>query len=166
MPPPDALAYDILRSLRRILRRVGGHSRALSRSAGLTVPQILCLRAIAAGGPEVTVAGVGRAVHLSPSAVSRVLDRLERAGLVQRVRRAQDRRKVCLELTDLGRGRAAALPTPLHDIFLERLLALDDTRRRVLLEALEEIVHLMEAEDLAAAPLLTPDEPGEPPEDA
>lgn len=55
---------------------------------------------------------VADAVHLSQSALSRLADRLERHGLVQRDSCVTDRRGVFLELTDAGRARhAAALRT-------------------------------------------------------
>ncbi len=39
-----------------------------------------------------------------PGAMTRMLDRLEKKGLVRRLRRADDRRKVDLELTDEGKA--------------------------------------------------------------
>jgi DNA-binding MarR family transcriptional regulator len=51
-------------------------------------------------------------VHLSQSALSRAVARLERAGLVGRALCEQDRRGVFVGLTDAGRERyAMALPT-------------------------------------------------------
>jgi DNA-binding MarR family transcriptional regulator len=52
------------------------------------------------------------AVHLSQSALSRLADRIERQGLVERCSCATDRRGVSLKLTDAGRAKhAAALRT-------------------------------------------------------
>ena len=52
------------------------------------------------------------AVHLSQSALSRLADRLERHGLVQRSNCADDRRGINLVLTAAGRDRhAQALST-------------------------------------------------------
>src|SRR5947209_15290182 len=51
-------------------------------------------------------------VHLSQSALSRVVARLETEGLVKRAMCEQDRRGIFAGLTDAGRERhAAALPT-------------------------------------------------------
>lgn len=51
-------------------------------------------------------------VHLSQSALSRAVARLERLGLVERALCARDRRGIFVRLTDGGRVRhAAALPT-------------------------------------------------------
>ena len=47
------------------------------------------------------------AVHLSQSALSRLADRLERHGLVQRSNCVDDRRGINLVLTDAGREKHA-----------------------------------------------------------
>lgn len=155
----NELAHNVLRAIRRIVRRVSEHSKYLSREVGLTLPQLMCLKAVGeltVDGDEVTVAMVSERVQLSAATVSRVIERLVQAGLVLRERRAQDRRKVCLSLTDAGRGRFVVLPTPLQDRFVHRLLALDPAERQSLLGALERITELMDAENLDAAPMLAP----------
>lgn len=152
------VADDVLRAIRRILRKTSEHSRQLSRQAGLSVPQVLCLRCIANAdaGDEVTVVMVSQSVQLAPATVSRILDRLEDAGLVVRERRSRDRRKVCLSLTELGRRQIDNLPTPLQEQFVSRLLSLDAQEQRQLLRSLEKVVEMMEASDMDAAPVLEP----------
>jgi DNA-binding MarR family transcriptional regulator len=52
------------------------------------------------------------AVHLSQSALSRLIDRLERNGLVERCLCGEDRRGIYVTLTSAGRQRhAEAVPT-------------------------------------------------------
>lgn len=155
----DLEAYEILRSIRRILRKVSQHSRQLSRDAGLTVPQLLCMQAIQELeiDGETTVGEISSRVRLSPATVSRILDRLEKAGYALRERRSKDRRKVTLLLTEDGRERLDALPVPLHEQFLERLESRTKEDRVRLLNALEEIVEMMEAADMRAIPVLAPD---------
>ncbi|HEY5199320.1 MAG TPA: MarR family transcriptional regulator [Acidothermaceae bacterium] len=62
-------------------------------------------------------------VHLSQSALSRVVGRLEEEGLVTRVMCQQDRRGIFAHLTDEGRTRyEAALPTH-REVLAENLQA-------------------------------------------
>ena len=152
----ESLAEEALRAIRRILRKTSEHSRQLSRQFGLTVPQVLCLRFLANSdeNSEVTVAMISKAVQLAPATVSRILDRLEDAGLVIRERRSQDRRKVCLTLTNLGKQQVEKLPTPLQEQFVKRLLSLPTEEQRNLLGALQKVVEMMEASNLEAAPVL------------
>lgn len=135
----------------------------MSRDVGLTVPQLLCLKAIVETElDEITPAEVGRQVHLSASTVTRILDRLERADLIRRERTSTDRRKVSLVLTDYGRERYRDLPTPLQERFLANLGDLDVHEQQALLHALQRVVELMEAQRLDAAPMLTPGETVQP----
>lgn len=153
----DEVAYEILRSIRRILRKTSQHSRQLTRQSGLSVTQLLCLKAIGDAGDELelSAAMIAQRVQLSAPTVTRIVDRLELAGYVLRERRSQDRRKICLSVTELGRQRLKQLPTPLQDQFLERLNKLKPDERRELLRSLEKIVEMMEAGDIDASPVLT-----------
>ena len=154
---PD-LGFRVLQSIRQIIRRVSSYSRSLHRETGLSVPSLLCLRAIHddEDAVEVTVARVADVTHLSRSTVSTLAEKLVQASLVTRERSGRDRRRVHLALTELGHRRIAEMPQPLEERFLERLRSLPQTRRETVLEVLEEVVSMMDAHDVDAAPLLVP----------
>jgi DNA-binding MarR family transcriptional regulator len=155
---PDPTAA-VLRSIRRIVRAITLRSKALSRETGLTVPQLLCLRVVAAREDEPpTLADLAREVELSPATITGIVDRLQRAGLVARLRSQADRRKIRVVLTEEGRTRCETLPDVLHERVVARLAALPPADRARLEAALEEVVGLLEAAELDAAPLLTPGE--------
>jgi DNA-binding MarR family transcriptional regulator len=152
---PTHQSYEILRALRRIVQGIYIHSKQLFREAGLTMPQLLCLKAIQeADRDEITAAEVSRTVQLRPATVTGILDRLERDGLVLRERRSRDRRKICLSLTDAGTERLSGLPLTLQDRFLGRLQQLDDSERKQLLEALQRVVGMIDASNIDASPIL------------
>lgn len=125
---------------------------------GLTVPQLLCLKAIGDEPEAMTVAELAKRVSLSPTTTSRIVERLVRADLVSREREREDRRRVRLSLTAAGRKRHASLPRPLQERFLERFECLPPADQKRLLEALREILVMMDAEEVDAAPVLVPDE--------
>lgn len=157
----DFVAHEILRAIRQLVRRISEHSRYLSREVGLTVPQLMCLKAIGELEDDeagVTVAMVSDRVQLSAATVSRIIDRLERAGLVTRERSAADRRRVSLALTAAGLERYQTLPIPLQETFLQRLDQLPEPELDQLRTALQRISELMEASQLDAAPMLVPGE--------
>lgn len=159
MRPADDLASDILRTIRQVVRQISIHSKHLLRDVGLSVPQVVCLRAIdetAVGAEGVTVAEVSERVQLSPATVSRIVDRLVVAGLITRERSAADRRKVSIALTEAGHAQLRDLPTPLQETFLRRLGELPLDERTRLRDALRRVAELMSADDLDAAPLLAP----------
>lgn len=62
-----------------------------------------------------------RSVHLTQSALSRAIARLEREGLVERALCEADRRGVFVALTDEGRSRHAAAEPGYLEILAQRL---------------------------------------------
>ncbi|MEV9433478.1 MarR family transcriptional regulator, partial [Klebsiella quasipneumoniae] len=65
---------------------------------------------------------LARAAALSPSATTRLVNRLEDRGLLTRVLCADDRRGIYTELTAAGRSLYERA-RPVHDEALERVLA-------------------------------------------
>ena len=163
MSPKDPnghdVAHEMLRTIRQIVRRISEHSKYLAQEVGMTLPQLMCLKAIGEleeEGQDITVAKVSQQLQLSPATVSRIVDRLVRAHLVSRERARDDRRRVQLSLTAAGTERFGTLPTPMQERFVRRLMDLDEAERRGLLESLRRITALMDADELDAAPLLAP----------
>ncbi|MGC6415691.1 MAG: MarR family winged helix-turn-helix transcriptional regulator [Bradymonadia bacterium] len=153
------LAHRVLVAIRQILLRVSSHSKAMSQQVGLTVPQLLCLKAVGRleeTVDEITVALVSKEVKLAPATVSRIVDRLVRAELLLRERGRADRRRVCLSLTPKGLERYQSLPIPLQEKFVQRFSALPEDERERLLDALKQIGQFMDAQDMDASPILTP----------
>lgn len=157
-PSDSEIAHDVLRTIRQIMRRVAEHSRYLSTEVGLTLPQLMCLKAVGEleqeEGAEITVAKVAERVQFSPATVSRIVDRLVAVHLLERTRAEKDRRKVRLSLSLQGKERFVTLPVPLQEAFVERLRELPHAERLNLLQALRRLSSLMGADKLDVAPLL------------
>ena len=153
----EAPRYDlrVFRALRRIIRGVDLHSRRLQNEHQITGPQLVCLLSIAET-PEITPSALSREVHLSPSTVNGILDRLETKGLVVRRRASKDRRLVSLSLTAEGAVVVANAPSPLQDTLAEGMRALASDELANIASALDRIVELMEVRHIDAAPLLAP----------
>jgi DNA-binding MarR family transcriptional regulator len=99
--------------LERHARLTGALERRLQEDHGLGVSEYEVLERLAgADKPERRMQELADAVHLSQSALSRVVARLEADGLVTRGMCAEDRRGIFACLTDSGRERyEAARPT-------------------------------------------------------
>lgn len=68
---------------------------AVARRLGLNATDTRCFDLIArSGSAEVTAGDLSKATGLTTGAVTGILDRLENAGMVERVRDVSDRRKV------------------------------------------------------------------------
>jgi DNA-binding MarR family transcriptional regulator len=145
---------DVLRALRRISRAIDLHSRQLSTTFGLTVPQLVCLRVIGARGP-ISPSQLANEVSLSQATITGIGDRLVARQLVLRERSTVDRRGVTLVLSDAGRALITAAPSPLQERFVAQLAELSPEEREIIRLTLNKIVRLMGGEELDAAPLLT-----------
>ena len=144
---------DILRSLRRVTRAIDLYSRQLAKQYQLTGPQVVCIRQIQRDTPT-SPGELARAISLSQATVTGILDRLLKRGLVRRERSEEDRRRVIVTLTSSGKELARTVPSPLQERFAERLAALPDENRAVISTVLQQVVRMMEAQDLDAAPVL------------
>jgi len=146
-------ADDVLIALRRIIRATDLHSKQLTKTSGLTIPQVVVLQSIRDLG-EVTTGKVSERVSLSQATVTSILDRLESRGLIERYRSNADRRVVHARLTKEGRAVLRKAPPLLHDRFVTAFAALDTSRQNRIVEVLDEIADMMGAGDIDAAPLL------------
>jgi len=99
--------------LDRYARSVSALERALEHEHGLGVSEYEVLERLASSErSDLRMQELAEAVHLSQSALSRVVGRLEAEDLVVRKMCAQDRRGIYTCLTDAGRTRfEAARPT-------------------------------------------------------
>ena len=143
----------ILRSLRRIIHSVDLYSKELAATNRITAPQLICLLHVANNGP-VSATAIGREVHLSPSTVVGILDRLEEKGLVERQRSREDRRIVRVTATREGIELARKSPSPLQQRLANALSELPELEQATIALSLERIVALMEAPEVDAAAIL------------
>lgn len=145
---------ELLLALRKVIRATDLYSKQLNKRTGLTAPQLLILREIAAAPGGITASSVAQNITLSPATVSNVIDRLEHRELIHRERSTQDRRRVVLSLTDLGRERLAAAPRPLQEDFIHKYQALAEWEQSQLVAGMQRIAAMMDAEQLDAADVL------------
>jgi DNA-binding MarR family transcriptional regulator len=120
----------------RIMAALNGAERSGFAEVGLTIPAARALLFIQRQGP-MRVSQLAELLAMEDSALSHLLQKLERKRLIERERFSEDRRAVFVSLTSAGRalasscdeiaGRAAAL-------LLQDLPEADVTRLRVLLE--------------------------------
>ena len=146
--------YDeILISLRKIMRAADLHSQKLMKESGLTAPQLLVMQAIEKEGSPST-STLARHIAVSQATMTRIIDRLERAGLVRREKSSKDKRVVNISLTDAGNTKLESAPEPLQAEFLRRFPKLEDWEQQMLKSSLLRVAKMMDAEDIDAAPIL------------
>jgi DNA-binding MarR family transcriptional regulator len=94
---PELVADD----LRPVLLRLARELRRETEQVGVTARQATLLWLVKRS-PGLSLAELAAEEGISPPALSGHVDRLERAGLLERVRSTEDRRRVGLRLTDDG----------------------------------------------------------------
>lgn len=92
----------------RAIRGARGRLVARDGDESLSLPQFQMLEPLEAASEALTVSEVAVAAGVATPTATRMLDGLEREGLVRRERRPDDRRVVHVCLTDEGRARVRA----------------------------------------------------------
>ena len=92
-----------------------------------------------------TVAELARECAMDPGSMTRLLDRLEAKGLLQRVRSTDDRRVVRLEITPAGREAVASVPEVLARIGNAHLAGFSREEWQTLKSLLRRMVNNAEA---------------------
>lgn len=144
---------DVLVALRRIIRATDLHSKQILKQYGLTIPQVMVLRAIESLG-DVTVKRLSEEVSLSQATVTTILNRLEDRDFIKRSRAFENKRVVNARLTEAGKAKLSETPPLLHDTFIQRFEQLESWDQLQMLATLQRAASMMDAERLDAAPLL------------
>jgi DNA-binding MarR family transcriptional regulator len=125
-----------------VQRTAGVLLQALARTLkahDLTPAQFNVLRILRGAGPEgLTCGEIGERLVSPGPDVTRLLDRLEKAGLVARARDAYDRRVVRAYLVDAGQALLDELNEPVGQALQELLGHLGEKRLRELIGLLEQ----------------------------
>jgi DNA-binding MarR family transcriptional regulator len=114
--PQESVGYLVQRLAQTVAREVDHRMAKLGLTEAQWKPLLLLSQ-----GSCVTAADISRLACQDTGAVTRLLDRLEAKKLIRRVRSADDRRVVRLELTREGERVAAELPKILAGLVNEML---------------------------------------------
>jgi len=110
----------------------------LLREYGLTATQYNVLRILRGGpGEGMPCSAIGERMITFESDITRLLDRLQKLGWVERERATDDRRVVLSRITEAGLALLARLDEPVKELHLQRLAGLDEEELRQLIGLLE-----------------------------
>src|SRR5260221_8780411 len=117
----QALTGRLMLAMRRTSAAGVLHGQAIARRVGINSSDLECLDLILINGPS-TAGEIARRTGLTSGAVTGLIDRLERLGLVERMADPKDRRKVLVRVREDRIGPIAALYAPLEKA-MQALLA-------------------------------------------
>ncbi|MBX5473514.1 MAG: MarR family transcriptional regulator [Thermoleophilia bacterium] len=132
-------------ALRPTLLRIGRELRRETRGTGLSPEQVGILAAIK-HSPGICVGELAAGERVSPAAMSKLVSRLEREGLVARTPSPVDRRRVGLTLTDEGQRALRRVRSRRTAWLAMRLRTLPPAQLAAIEAAVEPLSRLVRAE--------------------
>ena len=148
----EAVIYNIVDSIRRLVRVVYLDSQKMSKEYGLTGPQSSVLRNLVNDGP-MSSADLSRMLYVTPANITGIIDRLEIKGLVERIKKQGDRRVALITLTESGQQLGRSIPDPIINLFISELGDLEPERLKLLAGAMNQVLNLLDAKGVEEAPL-------------
>jgi len=136
----DPLA--VANELRPVLLRLSRQLRRETEQLGVTSRQVTLLWLIR-HNPGMSLRELAAEERISAPALSGYVDRLEKAGLVERVRDEADRRRVGLTLTEEGDKLLKRVRARRTTWLAERMRGLDDDELEALERAIEPLGKLL-----------------------
>jgi len=136
-------SQEVAEELRPVILRLGRHLRRETEQLGVTSHQATLLWLVKSR-PGLSLRELAHAEGISAPSLSAHVDRLETLGLIRRVRSTDDRRRVGLELTPVGRATVRRVRARRTTWLADRLGRLSDAAREGVERALPALATLLE----------------------
>jgi DNA-binding MarR family transcriptional regulator len=128
-----------------LLKTADGLSQEAERflkAEGLSGTQYNVLRILRGAEPDgLPCRGIGERMISHDPDVTRLLDRMEKRGLIRRERQTADRRVVKTRITPQGLSLLKALDQPVHEVHKRQFRHMTAARLKSLAALLEEVRH-------------------------
>lgn len=138
---------EILIRLRQIMHTINTESKRIDKNYGVSIPQALSLKFLRNCPQFQTSQNELRTfLKLNSSTMNGIVERLEKKGLIARMPKMGDRRKVQIVLTAKGDQLITSIPPLLHDRLNKNLEKLDAEAKKQMEIFLVQLSGLMEIE--------------------
>ncbi len=119
---------------------LGQDAEQLLKSAGLTGAQYNVLRILRGAGPEgLACSSIGDRMISHDPDMTRLLDRMEKHGLISRERQTDDRRVIKTRVTQQGLDLLRTLDQPVRELHKRQFRHMSAARLKMLAGLLEEL---------------------------
>jgi len=135
---------------------VNAQSKKAEHETGLTGPQLWAIKTIAQEAP-IMVSEIARRMYLHPATVVGILDRLEKQGLVKRIRSTEDRRVVRVELSERGQALVKKSPEVAQGLLVAGLERLSTNKLNSIARALDQMAEILGAQNIPPQLILSPE---------
>lgn len=136
LPPQNRVFVALLQTADTL----GQEAEQLLKSAGLTGAQYNVLRILRGAGPGgLACRSIGDRMISHDPDMTRLLDRMEKRGLVSRERQTDDRRVIKTRVTSQGLDLLKTLDHPVRELHKRQFRHMSAARLKTLAELLEEV---------------------------
>ena len=138
--PPAPLEERTFLALLKAADALGQEAEHLTRTAELTATQYNVLRILrGAGSQGLPCRGIGERMITHDPDITRLLDRMEKRGLITRERQKDDRRVVKTRITPRGLELLKPLDQPMRDLHKRQFRHMAGSRLKALYDLLEQV---------------------------
>jgi DNA-binding MarR family transcriptional regulator len=138
---------EIIYAIRRLMQAGEHYTKELNKIYNVSAAQINCLIALYENGP-LSPSQIARHVMVNSSTITGIIDRLEKKGLVERLRVSQDRRVITVELTKNGRMLAEHAPPPIQHKIIDGLKKLSSHEIDGIALTLKRLTDMLDVQEL------------------
>jgi DNA-binding MarR family transcriptional regulator len=133
----DTLEQEATLNLLRTADALARQADAVLRTAGISATQYNVLRILGGARESLSCGEIAQRMITRDPDMTRLLDRLERRGLIERCRGEQDRRVVHSRITEAGLKILGELEEPVRQLHRKQLGHMGAERLRALIDLLE-----------------------------
>jgi DNA-binding MarR family transcriptional regulator len=138
--PAASLESRIFVGILQAADTVGQEAEQLLKAAGLTGAQYNVLRILRGAEPEgLPCRGIGDRMISHDPDMTRLLDRMEKRGLITRERQTDDRRVVKTRITPNALSLLKTLDRPVHELHKRQFRHMSAARLKILSDLLEKV---------------------------
>jgi len=143
---PDPIR-EIVYLIRKLMQAGALYSKELNKKYNVSAPQLATLRVLLHDG-AMPPSQIAKQIMVNSSTLTGVIDRLEKKGLVSRLRNDPDRRIIRVELTEAGRTLAENAPPPIQVKIVKGMRRLEQTEREKIIQSLTRLAEMIDAQEL------------------
>jgi DNA-binding MarR family transcriptional regulator len=135
-----SLEKRVFVSLLQTADTLGQEAEQLLKAAGLSGAQYNVLRILRGAEPSgLACRAIGERMISHDPDMTRLLDRMEKRGLITRERQSDDRRVVKTRITAQGLSLLKTFDQPVHDLHKRQFRHMSATRLKILYDLLDEV---------------------------
>jgi len=133
------LHEEVSSTIRRTASQLQSHLGQLAKNAGLSLPQYSVLRILAGAPDPLSCSGIAERMIARDPDITRLIDKLEKSGMVSRKRSDRDRRVVCSAITDRGHELVRQVDNGVSQLHRQVFGHVEDHQLKAIIERLQHL---------------------------